>query len=72
MSGDTAEIERRFVGKPLHRREDARLLQGKGRFVDDLAPPGALWCAFVRSPHAHARIVRIDTTAARAAPAVVV
>jgi carbon-monoxide dehydrogenase large subunit len=70
MSGDTAEIERRFVGKPLHRREDARLLQGKGRFVDDLAPPGALWCAFVRSPHAHARIRGISTGAAAKMPGV--
>jgi len=70
MSGETAEIEKRFVGKPLHRREDARLLQGKGRFVDDLAPPGTLWCAFVRSPHAHARVRRISTGAAAKLPGV--
>src|SRR5262249_52796910 len=70
MSGDTAEIESRFVGKPLHRREDARLLQGKGRFGDDLAPPGTLWCAFARSPHAHAHICRISTDAAAKMPGV--
>jgi carbon-monoxide dehydrogenase large subunit len=64
MSSEAAEIERRFVGKAMRRREDVRFLQGKGRFVDDLAPPGMLWCAFVRSPHAHARIRRISTGAA--------
>jgi carbon-monoxide dehydrogenase large subunit len=70
MSEETAEIERRFVGKALRRREDARLLQGKGCFVDDLAPPGTLWCAFVRSPHAHARICRISTGATAKMPGV--
>src|SRR5262245_6233643 len=70
MSGETAEIERRFVGKALRRREDVRLLQGKVRFVDDLAPPGTLWCAFLRSPHAHARIHRISAGAAAKMPGV--
>src|SRR5690349_20499080 len=70
MSGDTVEIESRFVGQPLRRREDARLVQGKGRFVDDLAPPAALWCAFVRSPHAHARLRSVSTDAAVKMPGV--
>ena len=60
----------RFVGKPLRRREDARFLRGKGLFVDDIAPPGTAWCAFVRSPHARARIRRISTDAARSRPGV--
>jgi aerobic carbon-monoxide dehydrogenase large subunit len=56
------------IGQPVRRREDLRLLTGRGAFVDDLAPAGLLHAVFVRSPHAHARIVSIDTSAARAAP----
>ncbi len=59
------------IGQALPRREDPRLLRGLGRFHDDLAIPGALHAVFVRSPHAAARIVAIDTAAARAAPGVV-
>jgi aerobic carbon-monoxide dehydrogenase large subunit len=70
MSGEVAEIKRRFVGQPLRRREDRRLLRGMGHFVDDFAPPGMLWCAFVRSPHGHARIRRISTAAASNIPGV--
>jgi len=62
--------ETRFVGKPLRRLEDGPLLRGRGRFVDDLAFPGALEAAFVRSPHAHALIATIDTSAARMLPGV--
>ena len=47
-------------GKPVRRVEDARLLTGRGTFSDDVNLPGQLYAAFVRSPHAHARIVRID------------
>src|SRR5581483_7251498 len=63
-----AEQERSapFIGQPLRRREDARFLRGAGRFVDDVALPGTAWCAFVRSPHAHARIRGIATDAAKA------
>jgi aerobic carbon-monoxide dehydrogenase large subunit len=70
MSGEAAEIKRRFVGQPLRRREDGRLLRGMGHFVDDFAPPGMLWCAFVRSPHGHARIRGISTEAASNIPGV--
>jgi carbon-monoxide dehydrogenase large subunit len=48
------------LGQPVRRREDARLLAGRGEFLDDLRVPGALHMAFVRSPHAHARINRIQ------------
>jgi aerobic carbon-monoxide dehydrogenase large subunit len=53
------------IGKPLRRKEDQRLLTGNGRYSDDLTPPGTAYAAIVRSPYAHARIVSIDTTAAR-------
>lgn len=51
--------------------EQLRLLRGQGRYLDDLEPAGTLHLAFVRSQHAHARIVGIDTSAAEAAPGVV-
>jgi len=59
------------IGAPLRRVEDKRLLTGNGRFVADIELSGALACALVRSPHAHAAIRRIDASAARAAPGVV-
>jgi carbon-monoxide dehydrogenase large subunit len=58
------------IGQPLRRKEDARLLTGKGRFTDDFAVEGATYAAMVRSPHPHARIVRIETAAAKAMPGV--
>jgi aerobic carbon-monoxide dehydrogenase large subunit len=53
----------RLFGEPIARREDPRLVAGDGRFLDDLGA-GALAAAFVRSPHAHARIVDIDVAGA--------
>jgi aerobic carbon-monoxide dehydrogenase large subunit len=54
-----------LIGKPIPRKEDIRLLRGRGRYVDDVPePPGTLHLTFVLSPHAHARIVSIDTEAA--------
>ena len=50
----------RFIGQPLPRNEDARLLTGRGQFTDDFNFPGQAYAAMVRSPHAHARIVGID------------
>ena len=56
-----------WVGRPIERFEDAALLTGAGRFVDDLgARPGTLHAAFVRSPHAHARIRSLDASGALA------
>ncbi len=59
------------IGTRVPRREDAPILTGEARYVDDLAVPGALHVAMVRSPHAHARIVSVDTSAASAMPGVV-
>lgn len=61
----------RSIGRHEPRREDARLLSGCGRYIDDIVVPGALHACFVRSPHAHARISAIDTAAALAMPGVV-
>ncbi len=55
----------RLVGTRVRRREDPRLLQGKGSYVDDLRRPGMLHLAFVRSEAAHARVISIDADAAR-------
>ena len=60
-----------FVGTSLPRPNARRLLQGKGRFVGDKVLPRMLHAAFVRSPHAHARILSVDLAAARALPGVV-
>ena len=57
-----------LIGAPVKRREDQRLLTGRGRFVADLLRPGMVHAAFLRSPHAHARILRIDATAATFGP----
>ena len=63
--------ETRHIGSPLKRKEDDPLLRGRGTFVDNIALPGTLAMAVVRSPYAHARIVSIDTSAAKAAAGVV-
>jgi carbon-monoxide dehydrogenase large subunit len=60
----------KYFGASVARREDPRLLRGEGRFVDDIKLPGLLHAAFVRSPHAHARIRAIRTAAAAALPGV--
>jgi aerobic carbon-monoxide dehydrogenase large subunit len=59
-----------WIGRPLKRREDHRLLTGAGSYVDDMRPPGCVHVALLRSPHAHARIARLDVEAARRAPRV--
>jgi len=60
-----------YVGQSLKRREDERLLQGRGAYVADVQRPHTLHLAVVRSPHAHARIRAIDVAPARACPGVV-
>jgi len=58
------------IGASVKRKEDHRLLTGSGRFVDDIRLPGIAHVGLVRSPHAHARVTRIDASAALALPGV--
>jgi carbon-monoxide dehydrogenase large subunit len=67
---DTDKAGYRFIGKPMRRAEDERLLTGKGRFSDDFKLPRQTYAVMVRSPHPHARIRGIDTARARALPGV--
>src|SRR5437868_10826344 len=59
------------IGESIKRKEDARFLRGKGNYLDDFVLPNMLEMAILRSPHAHARINSIDTTAASAMPGVI-
>jgi carbon-monoxide dehydrogenase large subunit len=67
---DQSAIARYGSGREVRRIEDASLLAGTGQFTDDFAPAGVTAVSFLRSPYAHARIVSIDTEAARAMPGV--
>jgi CO/xanthine dehydrogenase Mo-binding subunit len=60
-----------YIGRSVPRPNLARLTQGRGQYVSDVVLPRMVHVAFVRSPHAHARIKRIDTDAARKAPSVI-
>lgn len=60
-----------YIGKPVARREDAALLTGQSRYIDDLTLPGMVWASVVRSPFAHATITSVDVSAAREAEGVV-
>jgi len=60
----------RLVGAPVRRREDLRLLTGSGRFLDDLRFPRMLHLGVVRSPHAHARILKVERSPAMRLPGV--
>ncbi len=60
----------RFIGKPLPRKEDERLITGNGRFTDDFDLDGQAYAVMVRSPHPHARIVAVDAGQAKAMPGV--
>ncbi|HKF71792.1 MAG TPA: molybdopterin cofactor-binding domain-containing protein, partial [Stellaceae bacterium] len=66
----TAARQARFVGRPILRREDQRLLTGQGQFIADVALPRMLHAVFVRSPIAHGRIRKVDVARAAAAPGV--
>jgi aerobic carbon-monoxide dehydrogenase large subunit len=70
MHADPGTAAPRALGARVLRREDARLVTGGGRYVSDVAVPGLLEAAFVRSPRAHAVIEAVDADAARAAPGV--
>jgi len=60
----------RHIGRPVERKEDARLVTGQGRFTDDFRLPGQAYAAIVRSPYPHARILGIDSADAVASPGV--
>src|SRR5437764_7319632 len=61
---------RSWIGRPVRRNEDGRFLTGRGEYVDDVVLPGMLHAAMLRSPHAHARITRLDCSRALAMPGV--
>src|SRR4029453_8083628 len=58
------------MGHSVKRKEDARFIRGKGNYVDDVRLPGMIWLDIVRSPYAHAKIIKIDTSKALAIPGV--
>src|SRR3954452_22052889 len=60
-----------WVGRPIRRKEDPRLIMGRARYIDDINVTGQLWASFVRSPEAHAKITSIDTSAAAEYPGVI-
>ena len=60
-----------YIGRPMPRFEDLRLVRGAGQYSDDISMPGQAIAVFVRSPHAHATIKRIDTAAAQKMPGVI-
>jgi aerobic carbon-monoxide dehydrogenase large subunit len=60
----TTEAPSGHVGQSLRRKEDPRLITGRGRYTDDISLPGTLWASFVRSPEAHAKVTSIDVTTA--------
>jgi carbon-monoxide dehydrogenase large subunit len=60
-----------YVGRPVKRTEDPKLITGRGQYVDDITLPGLAHLAFLRSPHAHARVAALRTDAARSAPGVI-
>src|SRR6516162_5299222 len=59
-----------FIGRAMPRFEDLRFVRGSGNYTDDVSLPEQSYAAFVRAPHAHARIVSIDISAARRRPGV--
>lgn len=72
---NSAEVPTSAAGNPIGfgrmlRKEDVRFVRGKGHYIDDVVLPGMLHGAILRSPHAHARIISIDTSAAEAHPKV--
>jgi len=67
MATTITELEvGRVVGAPVERKEDAALLTGQAKFVDDMSLPGMVWMAVVRSPYAHARIANVNVDGALA------
>jgi carbon-monoxide dehydrogenase large subunit len=71
LRASSPEFGQKMIGAAVGRREDHRLLTGHGKFLDDLDMPGTYEAAFLRSPHAHARILGVDTSAALDVPGVI-
>ncbi|MFQ5425733.1 MAG: xanthine dehydrogenase family protein molybdopterin-binding subunit [Gaiellales bacterium] len=67
----TTETPAGYVGQPVARKEDRALVTGAGQYIDDLSIPGQAHMALVRSPHAHARVLSVDLSAALAADGVI-
>ncbi len=59
------------IGASVKRKEDYRFLTGRGTYTDDINRPGQVYAYILRSPHAHAEIAKIDTSAAQSAPGVI-
>src|SRR4249920_1004321 len=60
-----------FIGKSVKRVEDKRFITGRGNYTDDIVLPHQTYASFVRCPYAHAKIISVDTSAAKAMPGVV-
>src|SRR5258708_7153163 len=60
-----------YIGRPMPRFEDLRLVRGAGKYSDDISMPGQAYAVFVRSPHAHALVKHIDTAGAQKMPGVI-
>jgi 2-furoyl-CoA dehydrogenase large subunit len=71
VSAGSNDNSNKWVGKSLPRKEENRLLRGRGRFADDIKMRETLYLRFVRSPYAHAKITGVDVSAAEALPGVV-
>lgn len=69
--GENKGDNKSWIGKSINRKEDSRLIRGRGKFVDDYQAPGMLHMVFVRSSYAHAKIESIDVSAAEALPGVI-
>lgn len=67
----TTESAKTYIGEAVSRKEDPKLLTGQGRYTDDISVPGMVWMAVVRSPHAHAKIKKVDLSKAVKADGVV-
>ena len=70
MSVTEEQANGKWVGQALRRKEDPRMITGRGRYVDDMSVAGMLYMAVVRSPEAHATITSIDASAAKELPGV--
>src|SRR5256714_7525165 len=72
MSSQAASVETATgIGASVRRKEDFRFITGKGQYTDDISRPGETRALFVRSPHAHARIKKVNVDAAKKMPGVV-